>query len=193
MIDMTTAIEKLNEFNAKIAEAKNALKQMALNEGHGLVREILQPLFDAGCKQVYWSQYTPYFNDGEPCEFSLHEVHFSMVEDDLDVYVEDDDDWFTAWDLTYAMKPFVAPQNTGWRTYTVTEIEAMRLASEARRQAILDRGFTEESINLITLAYDQVTDIMGQNEALLEMTFGDHVEIIYKETGAPIVRECEHD
>lgn len=193
MIDMATAIEKLNEFNNKIAEAKQALQQMALQEGKGLVREILQPLFDTGCKQVYWSQYTPYFNDGEPCEFRLHGIRFSMNEDPIVDYVDDDENWYTAWDLIYSIKPFVAPQNTGWRKYTVTEIEEMRAAADARRQAIFDKGFTEESIAQINAAYDLVSNIMEENEALLLMTFGDHVEIVYKETGDPIVSECEHD
>jgi len=28
-------------------------------------------------KAVHWSQYAPYFNDGEPCEFSVHDPYFT--------------------------------------------------------------------------------------------------------------------
>lgn len=30
--------------------------------------------FENGIKAITWQQYTPRFNDGEPCEFSVHEV-----------------------------------------------------------------------------------------------------------------------
>lgn len=36
-------------------------------------------------KAVKWTQYAPYFNDGEPCEFSVHDPYFTNAEgDDLD-------------------------------------------------------------------------------------------------------------
>lgn len=30
-------------------------------------------------KSIRWFQYTPYFNDGGTCEFSVHDVYFSTV------------------------------------------------------------------------------------------------------------------
>lgn len=33
-----------------------------------------QAAFDSGVKAIKWRQYTPYFNDGEPCEFSVREA-----------------------------------------------------------------------------------------------------------------------
>jgi hypothetical protein len=30
-----------------------------------------------GITAVVWTQYAPYFNDGDPCEFSVHEVAFT--------------------------------------------------------------------------------------------------------------------
>ena len=30
--------------------------------------------FEKGIKAVTWHQYTPYFNDGEPCEFSVYDM-----------------------------------------------------------------------------------------------------------------------
>lgn len=34
---------------------------------------------DAGLTAIQWSQYTPYFNDGEPCEFSASEDEAPFV------------------------------------------------------------------------------------------------------------------
>lgn len=55
---------------------------------------LLAPLFEKypGVKNVRWTQYTPYFNDGDPCEFSTNaswaDLNYNADEDDE----EDDDD-----------------------------------------------------------------------------------------------------
>lgn len=44
-------------------------------------------------KTIHWLQYTPYFNDGDECEFGVHEAYFTKTEwSDIDcVYGEDDE------------------------------------------------------------------------------------------------------
>lgn len=34
----------------------------------------IKAVFDKGVKAITWRQYTPYFNDGEPCEFDVHDA-----------------------------------------------------------------------------------------------------------------------
>ena len=43
-------------------------------------------------KTIYWSQWVPGFNDGEPCEFTVGEIYFSPLEwkDITDPMFEDD-------------------------------------------------------------------------------------------------------
>lgn len=43
--------------------------------------EIDRALETPGVRGLVWEQYTPYFNDGEPCEFSVREVR-ALLEDD---------------------------------------------------------------------------------------------------------------
>lgn len=43
------------------------------------------PLFVA----VQWKQYTPYFNDGDPCEFSVNTPVFLTTEDDPERFEDD--------------------------------------------------------------------------------------------------------
>lgn len=38
---------------------------------------------------VYWAQYAPHFNDGDACEFSVNDVHFTI---DGDVLIDDGED-----------------------------------------------------------------------------------------------------
>ncbi|QGT54384.1 hypothetical protein b3_0140 [Synechococcus phage B3] len=38
-----------------------------------------------GVKAAFWTQYAPYFNDGDPCTFSVHDTLFTNAEgEDLD-------------------------------------------------------------------------------------------------------------
>jgi len=36
-----------------------------------------QNAFEQGVKAISWRQYTPYFNDGEPCEFGFSDISFT--------------------------------------------------------------------------------------------------------------------
>lgn len=67
---LKTMIENLN----KAREAYN--KQLATlgKEAQKAVAEELGALVPDGC-ELRWTQYTPYFNDGEPCVFSVNEPY----------------------------------------------------------------------------------------------------------------------
>ena len=63
----------------EIAEAQARMKEaakVALKDGFRLIFEEYPFL-----GRVAWAQYTPYFNDGDPCEFSTHEIVFDSVAD----------------------------------------------------------------------------------------------------------------
>lgn len=61
---------KLQELKTKVEELNKQLKETYAD---GL-REYAQEIFDKYPKlhSFAWTQYTPYFNDGEPCEFGIH-------------------------------------------------------------------------------------------------------------------------
>jgi hypothetical protein len=60
--------EQLNQIAKLKAEYEAAVKAVG-REG---IQKLLAPVFESfpNVKAVRWTQYTPYFNDGEPCEFS---------------------------------------------------------------------------------------------------------------------------
>lgn len=45
--------------------------------------------FDQGIKAVTWHQYTPYFNDGEPCEFSVYDMSVTNNEEVAEHWLDD--------------------------------------------------------------------------------------------------------
>lgn len=78
---------------------KNTTAQWGMKEFQGLV----QPILDKGV-DIRWTQYTPYFNDGDPCEFGINEPEFRFerpaeTDDDEDDY--DREGFYDEWDLRY--------------------------------------------------------------------------------------------
>jgi hypothetical protein len=69
----------LNGLNATMEEARAKMSDLA----KPLVESATQQLFEVcpEIESVYWTQYTPYFNDGDSCYFSVHELHFILVGD----------------------------------------------------------------------------------------------------------------
>lgn len=95
-----------------------------------------------------WTQYTPYFNDGDTCEFSVGDLY---VTKDAEV-AEEDSLW--DWDGVY-------------RTMG---------------------GYSEDEIKTLT----SLEKILSSNEELLQVAFGDHVQVIVTPLGVD-VEEYDHD
>lgn len=74
-------LEQLKGFGERRAAAVKAFQQ----EAQQFVKPCLQEFMKTypNIKAIGWAQYTPYFNDGEECVFSLHGLHAS-VEDERD-------------------------------------------------------------------------------------------------------------
>lgn len=63
--------------------AKKAEFQKELTEfGKAALSEEFKKVFDAHpeIKAIRWTQYTPYFNDGETCEFSRHDLEVRLTD-----------------------------------------------------------------------------------------------------------------
>jgi hypothetical protein len=74
---LTKIKQQLAEFDAKRKEMVSELqKEFPL---------ILQPLLhkDETIKSISWNQYTPYFNDGDECTFSVHNDDIYVNGEDL--------------------------------------------------------------------------------------------------------------
>jgi hypothetical protein len=76
---MTTNIQTLIK---DINEAKAAFKE----KGKEALKQSFKEFFDANPEvtSIGWTQYAPYFNDGEPCEFAVHDFVFSKAPLDHD-------------------------------------------------------------------------------------------------------------
>lgn len=79
------------------------------------LRDQFKPLFleffaaNPNITSVVWSQYTPYFNDGEPCVFGVHGPRFDLGEDS---------DLTDLWEFSYRLEDGKLPD---WCTKEVVE------------------------------------------------------------------------
>lgn len=113
-----SAIEKINEL-------KKVYETAVAELGGQLVQEALKPLWEAEPKLewVEWNQYTPYFNDGDPCTFHANEIHAIGVGGQE---FDQDDDW-EAFDQLIYVDPSVR-----WDARVDTKLgEALQLADRA--------------------------------------------------------------
>jgi hypothetical protein len=68
-----TLQDQINELNAQMREKSKELMKEAFRDFLGKYDEVVE--------NIFWTQYTPHFNDGEACEFGVNDV-FIMLKDD---------------------------------------------------------------------------------------------------------------
>lgn len=67
-------MDAIKQLENKIHKAKikeEVIKKTLKNDFFTLVRQVLE---NKNIKALYWTQYTPYFNDGEPCVFRVNDL-----------------------------------------------------------------------------------------------------------------------
>lgn len=74
-------IDQIKGEFAAFAEKKKILTDQLKSE----FPAILKPLFEKypSVEKVRWNQYTPYFNDGDTCEFSAHIDSLAINDDEM--------------------------------------------------------------------------------------------------------------
>lgn len=97
-------------------ELKDKYKQEIKENGLKLVQDAFNQFFEEhpNIKTVQWRQYTPYFNDGEPCEFGVQDFWYTSEEfaspDDCPDNIEN-----YAYDKYGGKKDEVPPQGYAWQ------------------------------------------------------------------------------
>jgi hypothetical protein len=79
----------------ELAKAREEYQAKIGAAGESAVQEAAQTVFEAHpeIQRIQWTQYTPYFNDGEPCVFNVHDVEFYGAGETSKLVDEDDDNY----------------------------------------------------------------------------------------------------
>jgi hypothetical protein len=154
----------------------------------------LEPLMRAVLADDYidsfgWTQYTPYFNDGDACVFGVGEPWFRTMDDvkgkpasgdeDDEYYDEDDDDSFT---LGYTAHPTLGKQDY--------EYDNPRDWENRRKVYGRYEGNRQSSFTVCADLADAINS--GAFEDVLLEAFGDHAKVKVRATGIT-VDTYEHD
>lgn len=77
----------------ELLAAQEAYNEKLRNTGEEALKEAFKEVFEKhpSIYSVSWRQYTPYFNDGDPCYFRVGEWEIEYVDDEDDEAAANDD------------------------------------------------------------------------------------------------------
>lgn len=146
----------------------------------------LEPLMRAVLADEYidsfgWTQYTPYFNDGEPCVFSVGDVWFRTLDDvkgksgDGDDEDYDDEDDYT-FGIGYSAHPSLGKQDWEWDNARDWD---------NRRKVYGPYEGNHQATYMACAALSDAVDSGAFEDVLLE-AFGDHARVTVKASGITV-------
>lgn len=174
--------------------------QRPLSDLEPLIRAVLDdPFIDA----FGWTQFTPYFNDGDPCVFSVGSVWFRTT-DDLEPRTPDgngayeyddereesdyDDDDFKVPNSTLVIREY----GDGHPSLGKREFEWVGTwGTDDRRKVYGPYEGKREASYVACLALSDAVDSEEFDDVLLD-AFGDHCQVTVKRTGI-MVDEYSHE
>jgi len=160
-----------------ITRGDKRVPQRPLSELEPLMRAVLA---DDYIDSFGWKQYTPYFNDGDACVFSVGEPWFRTTDDakgvapdDGEYYDGEDDDSFT---LSYSAHPTLGKQDYEW--------DNPRDWENRRKVYGPYEGNRQASFTVCSALADAINS--GAFEDVLLEAFGDHATVTVRAAGITV-------
>lgn len=204
---MTDIVNRIKEQVAEF-EAQRKLLLVELQQNFsGMFTEVFNEFPEIN--SFTWNQFTPYFNDGESCEFTRHDIYALRVMDDEDYepsrWAEEDDAVIEGGDKLAAWKHYLETGSFPNSFYSHLTEEVTQRQGKTRTQYLLDnswifpahvRELTLENMGRETeIAVAAGTLIHALNEIPEDFylsLFGDHVKVTVTRDGVE-TEEFDHD
>ena len=171
MIDVASLEEQMNTVNKQIKELQKQNIETSKKVFHGAIATFFKTYPEVAA--VRWTQYTPYFNDGDTCEFGVNSPTFTNAPDPENVnwgsYDGDEEGVFAVENISYVMNSD--------RDYYKNEQEAIKKAG------VIDVDSCEAFQRMIC---------SSAMEDVMEAMFGNHVKVIATRDGFDI-QDYDHD
>jgi hypothetical protein len=207
-MDYETLDKLFDELNAKLKAAQEEM------QGHArqLIQASAEALF-AVCPEiesVHWVQYTPYFNDGEACEFSAHSPCFQL-QNDVELNEYESSTIYTSKDLEAALKDLESALEfekdpTAWREahrqmyqknngrpypYAITHLHPRKSVERAQEEIELIKTHLEtyspETVKRIDTKFDEFSrSISRVSDDIMKIVYGDHVFVRITRSGTTV-------
>lgn len=139
---------------------------------------------------VAWTQYTPHFNDGDECIFSVHDMYFKLKNDDFECHSPYDLDGRYEKLKQYWYDIAEGKTHEYSRYYTQKQAKAH---VEEYEEMMSNLNLTEDEIDKINYNFEEFKKVISQiDEDIFKVAFGDHAIVrAYKDKFD--VDEYEHD
>jgi hypothetical protein len=141
----------------EIVDMKADYEKKVQAAGKKAIKAVFKDLFDKfpEVHAVRWSQYTPYFNDGDACHFGLGEFWFGIHQEQSHNLSPDEEfeDSEEEGEISYVSNFSKYDYKTGVTSY----------ASQRHKEL-------EDALNSVETTCDSLQDV-------LEAVFGDHVKV----------------
>lgn len=181
LIDLNALEEQMNEVNKQLEEIKKKSIETSKNVFHGAVSAFFRTYPEVEALQ--WTQYTPYFADGDSCEFSVKGLNvLSKTEvqglEDGDIDKND----------LYENNPFEKPDDYVYRN-AGNEYYADKIKAWDDRVAEIG----EERLKELHTGITKFRKIFnGISDDTMLALFGDHVQVKVNRKGID-VDEYDHE
>ena len=168
-------MSKLQQAFDQLITDQAELQRKFQEQAQTLFKDITKEFFakNPGVTAIVWTQYTPYFNDGDTCEFRVNDPTFTNAPDPENIRWEDyegeEENVWTATNIGYVLQ-----SDREW--YADTK----RLIQE-------QGGVDVESCNMMARAI-----CSSEMEDVMLAMFGDHSKIVATRDGFE-VEEYDHD
>lgn len=154
---------------AKLIELKEkmeAIQKEIKESGEAAVKELFKEFFDKNPQVVAlrWQQYTPYFNDGDPCYFRVNEIRAGFLSGNPDLD-----------------KKF---------RYSPDETAEVAIDGKYEEVSFHDTGSFYETMPEVSDAVQRLNDVVVDD--VFEAVFGDHAEVTATRDSIK-VEEFSHD
>lgn len=182
---------RLAELVTQVKELQNKMKK----EGQFALNSAFAEFFEAypNATEIVWSQFTPYFNDGDSCHFSVNEFELRVNPDSLSDDVkkfydpEDEDGGYGRGNscACYALRAIEDTKDNRENTTDANEYYKKRYAGVTLRSLTEEEKSMIKDFKELELACHQIPEI-------LETVLGDHVSVIATKEGFRIT-DYDHD
>lgn len=168
---MNKLMNKFEEMRSEIVAVRAKFQEQA----QALFKETTKEVFEKNpaITAIMWTQYTPYFNDGDPCTFHVYDPYFTNANEEQ---MKD----ITRWG-DYEGDDQAVFSESSWAFYGESDF-----AVESRK-TMESQGCDFESL----IAFDKVLQSREIEDVMLSM-FGDHVRVVATRNGFD-VEDCDHD
>lgn len=165
-----TTFETIRAKTAALQEQIKALQAEAAEQIKPLLQQFITD--NPQVAKVFWTQYTPYFNDGDTCEFRLNDIQFLFTGEEVD---EDDEGHYSFGNAIRDGVRGYRYDHRGGKFEPGSWLPTLEVCSVETQAAC-------EALQ---------TELNGLEDALKTL-FGDHVKVIVTADGVE-VEEYDHD